>query len=221
MRRLLLLAAIAAVVIVAAVSGVAGAMNGGPGERGASTSSHAGSPSMARAGDEQAAPPMNPSICEGFILSVDRTLVPTTAELVEAAEAIVVGELGTNGTTRSRSSDGRFTHLAFEFRVTDVLRGPMAEGTIIQLAGITIGETGCIAREADAEPMVPGGRYLAFVVPSPRGDGFYVAVGGPQGLFRVTPDGTLVPLAPGAPTSADFAGRSVGEVEARFSVEGS
>lgn len=221
MRRLLLLAAIAAVVIVVAVGGAAGAMNGGPGERWASASSHAGSPSAAPAGSEQAAPSTNPSICEGFILSVDRTLVPTTAELVEATEAIVVGELGTNGMVRSRSSDGRFTHMAFEFRVTDVLRGRMAEDAIIQLAGITIDETGCIAREADAEPMVPGGRYLAFVAPSPRGDGVYVAVGGPQGLFRVTPDGTLAHLAPGAPTSADFAGRSVAEVEARLSVEGS
>ena len=179
-----------------------------------------GSSSVAPAGGVQAAPPTKPSICES-VLSVDWALVPTTAELIAAAEAVVVGELGTNGIVRSQSSDGRFTHMAYEFTVTDVLRGQVAEGAVVPLAGVTLDATGCIAREADTEPMVPGGRYLAFIAPSPRGDGVYVAVGGPQGLFSVGADGTLVPLAPGAPTSVDFAGRRVSEIAARLSVEGS
>jgi hypothetical protein len=219
MRRLLSLAAIAAVVVVAARS-PAGATNGGPGEGDASTNSLPRASSVAPVGGVQAASSTKPSICES-ILFVDRALVPTTPELIAAAEAVVVGELGTHGIVRSQSSDGRFTHMAYEFTVTDVLRGQVAEGAVVSLAGVTLDATGCIAREADAEPMVPGGRYLAFIAPSPRDDGVYVAVGGPQGLFSVGADGTLVPLAPGAPTSVDFAGRRVSEIAARLSVEGS
>ncbi|GIW19736.1 MAG: hypothetical protein KatS3mg065_0032 [Chloroflexota bacterium] len=215
------LAVIAAVVIVAAVSSAAGGTSGDPAEREASGGSRSRAPSVAPSGAPQGDPSTNPAICEGTAVFVDRALVPTTRELVEAAEAVVVGELRTNGSVRSRSSDGRFTHMAYEFRVTEVVRGPLSEGAVVQLAGITLDATGCIVREADAEPMVPGGRYLAFIAPSPRGDGVYVAVGGPQGLFSVAADGTLAPLAPGAPTSGDFAGRSVSEIGGRLSVEGS
>lgn len=65
--------------------------------------------------------------------------------------------------------------------------------------------------------MLPGGRYLVFLAPSPQGDGVSVPVGGSQGIFRVSSDGSPVPLAPGAPTSPDFAGRSIREVEVLLS----
>lgn len=219
MRRLISVATGAIALTIAAV-GATGAMNGARNEPDALTTSHARAPTVALTGGGQATP-IVPAVCEDSILFVDRSFVPTTAALVEAAEAVVVGELGTKGIVRSRSSDGRFTHMAYEFRVTDVLRGRISEGVVVQLAGVTLGERGCIAREAEAEPLRPGGRYLAFLAPSPRGDGVYVAVGGPQGLFGVGPDGTLIPLAPGAPTSAEFAGRSIGDVAVRLSVEGS
>lgn len=221
LRRLVSLAAVAPLVIIAAIGGAAGGGGGDPAEREGSGGSRQPAPSVAPSGPPHGAPSTSPAICEGTVLFVDRALVPTTRELVEAAEAVVVGELGTNGSVRSRSSDGRFVHMAYGFWVTDALLGPLSEGAVVQLAGITLDATGCIVREADAEPMVPGGRYLAFIAPSPRGDGVHVAVGGPQGLFSVGPDGTLRPLDPGAPTAVDFAGRTVSEIAGRLSAEGS
>ncbi|HEY6544649.1 MAG TPA: hypothetical protein VIZ64_07110 [Dokdonella sp.] len=119
----------------------------------------------------------------------DVVLAQGVQDLVAQAESVTIADLVS--AQARRNGRGNLIVTDYRFRtVQSVLGLAPQEFVLTQGGGTLAGETHAIS---DAPPLRVGERYLMFVRPG-RGEMFPPFVGGAQGVYRLSPDGSATAL---------------------------
>ena len=87
-------------------------------------------------------------------------------------------------------SNGQMIVTQFDVRVKGVMKGALAENSVVKVAllgGRVDSEEGTSAelQTPESEPMLEGRKYLMFLYANRNGSDVYLLTGGPQGLFEL------------------------------------
>ena len=162
--------------------------------RGAATAPAAGS------SGQQAARSLRDKAKRGggkFVGSVDydrATMKDSLERLVASSESIVIAKVESNVSKLSGEGDAAIT--SYQVRVEDVLKGKFQRGYTVAVSfpGGKVGFGDGSTAETQAlwfKRMLNNKRYILFLEKSNGADG-YLTTGGPQGVFEIPGDGTVV-----------------------------
>ncbi|MBA3779924.1 MAG: hypothetical protein H0X16_11630 [Chloroflexi bacterium] len=142
--------------------------------------------------------------CDGMLVE-DRDYADTVDDLLGSSTTIALGRLEGDAREISRSSDGKVIHLANDFTVEQLFKGRGQPGDVIPVLRSVGADQRCTFREADADPLIVGERYVLML--TGEGD-LFIRVGASQGSFTVAEE-RLVPMNEQVPTSGALKGKTL------------
>ncbi|HKC62068.1 MAG TPA: hypothetical protein VKB86_00415 [Pyrinomonadaceae bacterium] len=130
-----------------------------------------------------------------FVLAYDDPQwknVLDTKMLVKDSPIIILGRV--ERSPCKLSEDGERITIDYQVRVSDVVKGNMAKGTLVTVSvpgGLVRFDDGTTAefRTPSFRKMASGRSYLLFLTPEGKRDGILITTGGPQGIFELSRDG--------------------------------